>query len=199
MKMLLEITSTPAKYELEIAHARLEYQSDFTPDVNISSEPAKVNIHTKDTKVRIDTYEARKSLGLYNSDDQARNAAEIGRASIAEKTRNYVEIGRQMAKIENGATIPQIMNQKMLEQPQLYTAFLPKGGARISWDPPEINVNVDKGSMELDWENVKNTMNYIPGYARVKIIQRASIEIKYIGDPLYVPPSANPNYEDPLK
>ena len=199
MKLLLEITSTPTKYELEIEHARLEYQSDFTPNVNISSEPTRLKIHTKDTSVRIDTYESRKSLGLYNSADQAQAAAEKGKAAIAEATRNYVEIGRQMAKIENGTTIPQIMNQKMLEQPQLYTAFLPKGGARLSWEPPEINVNVEKGNLELDWENVKNSMNYIPGYARIKIIERASIDIKYIGDPIYVPPSASPTYEDPLK
>ena len=36
---------------------------------------------------------------------------------------------------------------------------------------------------------------FVPGDIEFKVTQQPDVVIKYIGGPLYVPPSADPNYE----
>ncbi|ODU57635.1 MAG: hypothetical protein ABT01_01920 [Clostridium sp. SCN 57-10] len=193
---LLQITVKPAKYELEIENARLEQKHDYIPTAEVEREPLKLRIDTEQTSVRIDTYEARKSLGIMNAGDQLRMHAERGRDAAMQQMRANVEEGAQMAQIEDGVTIGQIINQKMLEQPSSVTVFLPSTGAEISWDPGQIDMSFNAGKLEYQWNKMENSMQYIPGSVRVKIIERPTVEIEYLGGPMYIPPSADPEYEE---
>lgn len=193
---LLQITVTPMKCELQVEHARLEMNQDFTPSANVKTTPSEISIQSRPAKLQLDTYEARNSLGFSNPDDFAKNSAQKGKDNLTKYIRNSVETGQQMAKIEDGVTINQIVSQKMMEQPSTFTVFLPSGGANISWQPGELNIQFSQGSVEHDWQIQKNSMNYIPGSVRLNILQRNSIKIEYVGEPLYVPPSANPNYDE---
>jgi len=195
---LLKITTTPMKYELEIEPSRLEYVNDYIPSADVSRDPSELKIETENTSVRIDTYEARKSLGLLNSADQMRQRAETARTAVSQKTREHVEIGAQMAKIEDGVTIPQIMRQKMQQtlQRSSVTVFIPSTGADLTWDPPRIDVEYTKGELNYDWNELQSSMRYIPGSVRIKIVEYASINVEYLGGPMYVPPSADPNQEE---
>ncbi len=38
--------------------------------------------------------------------------------------------------------------------------------------------------------------DYVPGKLEINIEQYPKVEIEYVADPLYVPPRANPNYEE---
>lgn len=194
---LLQITVTPVKYELEIEHARLEYKQDFQPRANVQTTPPELKIDSKNTSVRLDTYEARKSLGFANAADRVAAGAERGQKEFSKYVRETVDMGKQMGRIEDGVTISQLINQKMLEQPQMYTAFLPSGGASISWEPNEINMDIKPGTMNYDWEIKGNSMSYVPGSVRMRIIQRGEVDIVYTGSPIYFPRSADPNYEEP--
>ncbi len=50
--------------------------------------------------------------------------------------------------------------------------------------------------MDLEWENLKKTpMKFIPGRIDVVVKSLPKVEIKYVGGPIYVPPSADPDYE----
>ena len=37
---------------------------------------------------------------------------------------------------------------------------------------------------------------YVPGELAINVEQYPKVEIEYVGEPLYVPPSANPSYEE---
>lgn len=193
---LLQITVKPAKYELEIEPARLEQTQEFLPTAEVERRPLKLNIETQNTSVRIDTYEARKSLGLRNIGDEMRMRAQQGKEAAAMQTRACVEEGAQLARIEDGVTIGQIISEKMLRQPSSVTVFLPSGGAELSWEPPHVQVDVDAGSLHYDWNEMKQERNYIPGSVRVKVVEPGSVEIEYLGGPMYIPPSADPDYEE---
>lgn len=194
---LLEITVTPMKYELEIEHSRLEMKQDFTPRADVQTTPGKFDIQTEPAKLHLDTYEARKSLGLLKIEDIVRAAADKGNTSIKQYTQNTAAMGVQMAKIEDGVTIGEIIRQKMLEQPSSYTTFLPSGGVEISCDPSQIKMDYQEGSVNYDWQIKSNSMSYVPGNVRMRILQYASVNIKYLGSPMYIPPSSDPNYEEP--
>ena len=193
---LLQITVKPAKYELEIENARLEQKRDYIPTAKVEREPLKLRIDTEQTSVRVDTYEARKSIGIMKVGDQLRMHAERGKDAVMQQMRANVEEGAQMAQIEDGVTIGQIVSRKMLEQPSSVTVFLPSTGAEISWDPGQIQMSFNPGKLDYQWNEMENSVEYIPGSVRVKIIERPSVEIEYLGGPMYIPPSSDPEYEE---
>lgn len=193
---LLQITVNHMQCELQIENARLEYQQDFTPSADIQTTPAKLQIRTKPAQQRLDSYDVRRSLGFASVGDRIQDASEKGQNSLNLYIRGTVEEGSQMANIEDGVTIGQLINQKMLEQPTTITAFLPSGNLSIMWDAPEISTQVQQGDVKTEWDINQNTMSFVPGSVKLHITQYASVEVEYVGSPLYVPPSANPNYEE---
>ncbi len=195
---LLNITATPTKYELKIEPARLELSNpDKIPEAKLSFSPLELKIDSKNTTVRLDTYQARKSLGYMNIDDTIRANAENSVQQFNRNVRETVEFGQQVARIEDDVTIRDVVQQKMLEQPQLYTMFLPSGGVEISWEPNELNVKFTPGDVEMEWDRPQMELTYVPGSIRLEILEFAKVEIEYLGSPIYIPKSADPNYVPP--
>ena len=194
---LLQITTTPIKYELEIENSKLEYKQDFIPSADVTTKPAKLNIDKiQNVAVNIDTYEARKSLGMQNVADLIKQNAQKSKDHILEQTREYVEIGQQMSNIQDGVSVAEIFKSRMLEQPELFTAFLPSGGAALTWSPAKLEMSYEAGNQDFEWRINNNELSYIPGSVKIKISEYPSIEVKYLGGPMYVPPSADPNYKE---
>ena len=194
MQQLLRITTTPMKYEMEIEHPKLEYKQE-EPSTQYETSRARLTVASRlNTSVNIDTYQARKSLGLMdNVDFTAQNAAASQKA-LTQKIGEYAQIGDEMSQIQNGVSVGDIYRQKMLDSTnyQLYTAYLPSTGADISWNPAQLSMNYEPGNVSVDWDVSQNEFNFIPGSVRMKVTQLASVNIEYIGGPLYFPPSAAP-------
>lgn len=192
MEQLLRITSTPIKYELEVEHPKLEIKRE-NPSAIVDTKPAKLTItNMKDTSVNISTYQARKSLGIMDfADFTAQNAAESQQA-LTKQIGEYVQIGNQTSQIQDGVTVGDIYRSKMMDSTnyQLYTAYLPSGGADLTWNPAQLDMNYQPGDVSVDWDVSANEFNFIPGSIRMKVTQLASVNIEYLGGPLYFPPSA---------
>ena len=190
---LIKITNIPMEYKLDIQPARLEMKQAQNPQHQLSREASHLGIQSRSIQVRLDTTELRASLNLRTNGDFARYYAGRGRQTAYDTIGENVQFGNQMAQIQDGVTISQIVRQKMLAQPTTYTTFLPSVGPDISWQPEELKLDYDPGSMKFDWEVLRNQMEYIPGRFRMNITQYPRVQIEYLGEPNYVPPSANPN------
>lgn len=84
---LIRITSTPMEVEFILEDAQLEMQGALDiAFAQMHTTHAKVNIDSDYTRVQIDTYQARSSLGLYNSFDFAKVYAERARQHIMDLT-----------------------------------------------------------------------------------------------------------------
>jgi len=83
----------------------------------------------------------------------------------------------------------------MLEQPMLYTTVLPSTGAEISCEPAQLDINYNPGDVSADWQIKDTSYVFQPGSFHMKIVEYPDTDIEYLGGPLYVPPSADPNYE----
>ncbi len=196
MDVLLQITTSPVKYELEITHAKLEYDQELQPIGKAETKPFAFHMQSQNVQVRLDTYEARKSLDMMRISDRIRSAAENGKMALQEGIRETVEDGKALAKINEGMTVNQLMQQKAAYQtPQLFTAFLPSGGAQISWEPSDLQMDYQRGDVSFDYDLKSKLFSYVPGSVRMKILDRGGVDIKYTGSPLYFPKSADPNYE----
>ena len=196
MQQLLQITTTPAKYELDITNAKLDYNQNFIPKVEASTTPGKFKIKTSPTTLRLDTYEARHSVGFAKIDDIIRDNAEKGKENVSRYISKTVQMGKNLGSIEKGTTISSLMKQRVLEQPTSITVFIPSNGADVSWQPGSIKTEYDVGSVKNDWQITPYSTNYTPGSVKLRLIQKPSVDIEYVGSPQYVPPSADPNHDD---
>ncbi|MDK2936082.1 MAG: hypothetical protein PWP62_1090 [Eubacteriaceae bacterium] len=63
---------------------------------------------------------------------------------------------------------------------------------------------IESGSMQMSIpmtslsSGMPDTSNFLPPDLELVVTQRPQVVIKYIGGPIYVPPSADPNYSPPL-
>lgn len=193
---LLKITRIPIEYKLEIDRPRLEVKQADNPNYDVSVQPSKMDIETQNIKVRLDTTEMRSSLGLKSAPRLISEASDRGAQAAKDATASYAEFGNQLAQIHHNVDVANIILNRMLEQPDSYTAFLPTTGPEISWEPAQISMNYQAASQKFDWNVHKNVMDYVPGKFRMNIVQYPRVKIEYLGEPSYVPPSANPNYAE---
>lgn len=197
VQQLLKITTTPMQYRINIEPARLEMKQEFIPSAEVKINRSEVRLNSDRAELHLDTYEARKSLGMVHVSDLIAQNAQKGVQSLSDKIREYVTDGEQMAKIEEGVTIAQIARQKMLQQPQLQTTFLPSTSAQVTYKPGHLETDWTDSNVSYDWKEMRNVLNYIPGQIRMEILEYAKVDIEYVGSPMYVPPSAAPDYVAP--
>ena len=57
----------------------------------------------------------------------------------------------------------------------------------------QIRFEMDK--LNFDWRMNQTSFEFTPGDIQISVTQQPDVQIKYVGGPLYVPPSADPNYE----
>ena len=63
----------------------------------------------------------------------------------------------------------------------------------VSYESGDIRFEMDK--LNFDWRVNQTQFKFIPGDIEISVKQQPDVIIKYIGGPLYVPPSADPDHE----
>ena len=159
---LLKITSIPIKYEIHTEPARLEVKQAQNPSHVMTRNPSGWTMRAQNIQVRMDTTDLRASLNMRNSMDFARYYGDQGRQQAYQAIGEAVQFGNQMQQIQDGVSIGQIIRQRMLQQPETYTTFLPSAGTDISWQPAVLDKQYNPGSLEFDWQIMQNQMNFIP-------------------------------------
>ncbi len=196
MKPLIEITTVPIQIEMKTTNARLEYARG-TAEMEISRDEGGLSIKSRSTRINIDTYEARNSV----SPTLARRLeqdAQKGQQAAYQATSTYVDQGQMMMKTKWGEeVITQFAEQAMMKNVKLGVGmdFLPKVGPEITWDPGEMNIRYEMDKLNFDWKINKGDFQFTPGDIEFTVTQKPEVIIKYVGGPIYVPPSADPNYE----
>lgn len=193
MERLIEIKTVPIELEMKVNHARLDYKRS-TVDLEISRDQGGLQIRSKPIKVNIDTFEARNSVSptAMRSIEQA---AQRGQQKVYDTTATYARRGDLLLEAKIGE---QLISQFAMESQQVNTDFamkwLPTTGPDISWDGGELNIRYEMDKLNFDWRMDNGNMEFIPGNIEFTVTQQPDVIIKYIGGPVYVPPSANSDY-----
>lgn len=195
MKPLIEITTVPIQIEMKTTNARLEYARG-TAEMEISRNEGGLQIKSRPIRLNIDTFEARNSISPTLARSQEQNADKGIQASY-KATATYAQQGKLMMETKLGEeVITQFSRQSLLEGVQdVGMKFLPTTGPEITWDPAEMNIRYEMDKLNFDWKIGGGSFEFIPGDIELTVTQRPEVIIKYIGGPIYVPPSADPNYE----
>ncbi len=192
---VLQISTTPIKLSMTSQRARLESEIP-DPEVGIINHPGKLQMKSENIKVNIDTFQSRQSMGYSTAKGLMQAAAQKGMEAAQNATAQYVQIGNQMAQIQKGADIADIMKQYVVPAPVMTgIKFIPSQGADISWEPAQLSREYTPAEVEFQPQADFKNSTYIPGELQINVEQFPKVEIEYIGGPLYVPPSADPSYD----
>ena len=196
MKPLIEITTVPIQIEMKTTNAKLEYARG-TAEMEITRDNGDLQIKSRPIKVNIDTFEARNSL----SPTLARyleQSAQKGKQAAYEATATYASQGQLLLKTKVGEElVTQFAEDAMMKDVKTNVGiqFLPDPGAEITWDPGEMSIRYEMDKLNIDWRMNEGSFEFTPGDIEITVTQRPDVVIKYLGGPLYVPPSSDPNYE----
>ena len=196
MGPLIEITTVPIQIEMKTTNAKLEYARG-TAEMEVSRDNGKLNIKSRPVKVQIDTFEARNSITptLARSLEQG---AEKGKQSAYEATATYANQGQLLLKAQVGEElVTQFAKDAMMKDVKTNVGiqFLPSVPPEITWDPGEMNIRYEMDKLSIDWKMNEGSFEFTPGDIEFTVTQRPEVIVKYIGGPIYVPPSSDPNYE----
>lgn len=195
MRPLIEIQTIPIEIQMKTTNAHLEYARG-TAQMEVSRDRRGLQIRSQPIRVNIDTFEARSSIVPTTAQSIQQGAAQGQRAAY-EATAVLAQEGRMMmeAKIDQDV-IPQLAQQKTVDQPaQLGIQFLPEVGPDISWTGGEMSIRYEMDKLNFDWRMEQMSFTFVPGDIEFTMTQRPDVVIKYVGGPLYVPPSSDPDYE----
>ncbi len=194
MERLIEIKTVPIELEMKVNHARLEYKRS-TVDLEISRDTGGLKIKSKPIKLNIDTFEARNSV-TPTAMRSIEQAAQRGQQKVYETTATYARRGDLLLEAKIGE---EMISRFAMESQQVNTDFamqwLPSTGPDITWDTGELNIRYEMDKLNFDWRMNSGNVEFIPGNIEFTLTQQPDVIIKYIGGPVYVPPSAEPGYE----
>lgn len=195
MTQLIEIKSVPIEIEMKMSHAKLEY-SRGTADLEVTRDNGGLNIRSRPIQLKLDTFEMRNSI-VPTPARSIQQSAQTGRQAAYEATAAYAQQGELLLKAKVGQElVTQFAADAMTKdvKQNVGLKFLPSAAPEIDWDPGELNIRFEMDKLNFDWRLNQTEFKFTPGDIEIVVKQQPDVIIKYIGGPLYVPPSADPNY-----
>ena len=195
MDPLIEITTIPIELEMKVTNARLEYHRG-TAQMQVSRDKGGLRIQSQPIRVNIDTFESRSSV-TPTTPQVIQQQAQKGVQGAYRATAVLAQQGRAMMESPvDGTVIPQ-MAKDTVQRPMvnLNIQFLPSAGADLSWTGGEMSIHYEMDKLNFDWRMEQMNFTFVPGDIEFTMTQRPDVIIKYVGGPLYVPPSSDPDYE----
>lgn len=193
---LIEIKTIPIEIEMKTTHAKLEYTRG-TAEMEISRDNGGLSIRSRPIRLNLDTFEARNSI-TPTAVRSVEQSAEMGRQSAYQATATYAQQGQLLLKAKVGEEmVTQFAKDAQTQdlKTNVGIQFLPSTGPEITWDTGEMNIRYEMDKLNFDWRLNNLHMEFTPGDIEISVKQRPDVVIKYVGGPLFVPPSADPNYE----
>ena len=195
MKPLIEITTVPIQIEMKTTHARLEYARG-TAEMEVTRDKGGLQIKSRPIRVNIDTFEARNSITPTLARSIEQNAQK-GQQAAYTATAAFAQEGKLMMETKLGEEVITKLAKDAYKDNIRDVAmdFLPSVGPEITWDVGEMNIRYEMDKLNFDWKIGGGSFEFTPGDIEFTVTQRPEVLIKYVGGPIYVPPSADPNYE----
>ena len=196
MYPLIEIKTVPIEIEMKTTNATWEYRRG-TAEMEIRREKGGLKINSRPIRVQMDTFEARNS-GSPTPMRSVEQSAQRGRQAAYEATAAYARHGKLLLNAKVGEdVVTQIATEPQQEAMNVTVNldFLPKGGVEMDWQAGEMQIRYEMDKLNFDWKVDNASFEFVPADIEISVAQMPDVIIKYVGGPLYVPPSADPDYQ----
>ncbi|MBQ5319747.1 MAG: hypothetical protein J6K17_11690 [Oscillospiraceae bacterium] len=190
MEQLLSIKHVPIKVEVNVQRAEYRPVENNTsaPSVQVSAKQGG-GLRVQANPYRVDLSESRN----YDSYVPSANSAE-----------SFSLTYEAIAKIADGGAVQGADNTQFAAQKsrsiEAVLQSLPKGkNNAVSYSDGTLSINYQMPStQQADIVADMAGFEFVPGSIEFVVTQMPEIDIEYLGDPIYFPRSADPNYEAPL-
>lgn len=196
---LIKITSIPISIEIKTTRAQLKnisQQDGVGPKLSFSRNKGGLQLTSDPIRLNVDSTEMRKSVGYQTTQDLNKSYAQDGIRIAYEATAQYVDEGNYLSDTPASQNpIPDIAMNYFNRDIETMLAFIPSQAPNMSWDGGTLNIQYTADKLNFDWEVSHPQFEFIPPKIELNVLQMPKVIIEYLGGPIYVPPSANPNYE----
>ncbi|MCL2539704.1 MAG: DUF6470 family protein [Oscillospiraceae bacterium] len=203
MKPLLEIKSVPIVLEYKVNNARMQ-RVDSNATLEITKNSGGYRMRSRPISVNVDTMESnrRPMPRVYASNPRDR-ASQAGNNAPPRQNVSPATYSATSRVLENGRVqVNMQFNDKAVAEIESRigsaidpgAGFVPGKDESLSF-PENLSIIYEIDKMSFDWSaSMKNfELEFIPGSIEFSVSEYPSLTIEYVGDPIYVPPSANPN------
>lgn len=198
MEQLLSITTIPAKVNYNITSAKLVYDS-HPAKMEVTREKGGLKVDSEPVKIEIDQRKMFDSINLKSPSKVARDYKNEGWQESYEAIAKTVKDGNRLLPVNRMTPADIVAAHKAPKQLDMKVSFMPSEKAEIRWQKSEFNMSFTPDKLKFDFDvNPRADLNYIPGDIKFIMEQRPEVVIEYVGSPRYVPPSADPNYAEPM-
>jgi hypothetical protein len=196
MKPLLKISTIPIKIEMQTKRASLQKPSgaEVQPSYEMRRQRGGMRMRTTPVRVNIDQTTARNNTGLRNATRLSSDVERINFQAAREATQQFIDIGNAIVDSagKGNPVIEAAVNAiKPLDPQPNYGPAQPE----FQVEPASVEFDYQMDSLTFDW-NVHNkpALEYVPASIEYNVAQYPQVVIEYVGEPIYVPESANPKY-----
>lgn len=220
MYPLIEIQTVPIEIQVKTKSAKLEYIRG-SAEMEISrSESGDVNVRSRAARFSLDTFEQRGGIAPRLTNAQpVQTAPPQMQAQMQPQRRMQSAQAAQALQFMQAsyeatdttlAGMGQMTVNAKLEQPVLQdqTASTAAAANSVSaqtatnqtaetseWADGDMQIRYQMDKVVFDWKIEKGKFKFTPGDIEIVVKQQPGVIIKYVGGPLYVPPSSDPEYE----
>ncbi len=200
MKPMLQITTTRAQFEMETIRPHLKISDSYKPK-QTNTGRASDNMKRQAARVEMSDVRRNSDMGTSGAGRQVVGQGAQDAQSAYAASGNYSAIGSQMVGSSYSmSTAGAQWENNTMQHAKSSLVLVPVSPKETHYMPSSAaNAAAQQSSQELrariGWEPYQSKFDYVPGSIKVNFTQYASINIEYTGGPLYVPASADPNFE----
>lgn len=199
MEQLLSIKHVPIKVEVKVQRAELKPVENMTgsagtPSVQVSAKQDG-GLRFQAEPYRVDLSENR-NYDVYIPSGNFDSGFTLTYEAIAKLADN----GNASSGNVNAGGNNQFTAQKASRSIESVLQSLPKSrNSAVSYSDGTLSINYQMNSSQpVDLSSDMPEFEFVPGSIEFIIKQMPELDIEYLGEPIYFPRSADPNYEPPL-
>ncbi len=184
MKPLITIETVPIS--IEYVEKKTTHTSSQSASLRISQQDNRMTIQSNPIGIPMDSFQPSPSADWHNlSYTATAEYSDDGNLSMNIQVGKYEKGTFQFEKV--GRDIDNIMGL----MPQLSPKSTDYG-----FDNLQIHFDMSRLAGGLPSADNLDT-SFLPPDLELKVVERPKVIIKYVGGPIYIPPSADPNYVKP--
>jgi hypothetical protein len=184
MKPLIKIETVPIS--IEYVEKKTTHTSSQSASLSISQQDNRMTIRSNPIPIPMDSFETNASVDWSNLSYTA--------------TARYSNDGNlsMNVRMENGTT-KEFHFERVGREIDNIIEFMPKSPSKASaYGFENMQINFDMSRLAGSFSGSENVdTNFLPPDLELKVVEMPKVIIKYVGGPLYIPRSADPNYVPP--
>lgn len=192
MDQLLKITTIPIAFELKVKNAEVKYTA-ATADFEVSqNDKGNIQVKGRPIRVNMDSFTPVSQLPQRGK-IQNTSATSYQQSNYYAPASSGVSFASSAPASDGGQNIGQYLLSSSKSAVD-YSSQDSSLQSLLSSGEGDLSIQYQMDKLNFDMKVSQGKFEFVPGDIEFVMTQRPEVKIEYIGDPIYVPPSAAERY-----